>query len=171
MEIAELANSSVAELREHAETLNIPYYATLRKPELVFRIHQGLAPADAVPTIEGVLDIRPEGYGFLRSGQWQYQYGPDDVYVSPAHIRRFSLRKGDTLAGRVRPPAAPSATWPSRRSSASTATARRDWASAPPSTRSVPATRKAASRWSRPAAASPCASWTSSRLSEWDSGA
>lgn len=104
MEIAELANSSVAELREHAETLNIPYYATLRKPELVFRIHQGLAPADAVPTIEGVLDIRPEGYGFLRSGQWQYQYGPDDVYVSPAHIRRFSLRKGDTLAGRVRPP-------------------------------------------------------------------
>ena len=104
MDIAELANSSVAQLHERAEKLNIPYYATLRKPELVFRIHKGEAPAGAVPTIEGVLDIRPEGYGFLRSAHWQYVFGPDDVYVSPGHIRRFSLRTGDTLAGRVRMP-------------------------------------------------------------------
>jgi len=104
MDIAELANRSVAELYEHAEMLKIPHYAALRKPDLVFKIHERMAPQGAPPTIEGVLDILPEGYGFLRSGDWQYLYGPDDVYVSPGHIRRFSLRRGDTLAGRVRPP-------------------------------------------------------------------
>ena len=53
---------------------------------------------------EGVLEILPEGYGFLRSQDWNYLYGPDDIYVSPSQIKRFDLRTGDTVAGQVRPP-------------------------------------------------------------------
>ena len=55
-------------------------------------------------TGEGVLEILPEGYGFLRSQDWNYLYGPDDIYVSPSQIKRFDLRTGDTVAGQVRPP-------------------------------------------------------------------
>jgi len=53
---------------------------------------------------EGVLEILPEGYGFLRSPDWNYLYGPDDIYVSPSQIKRFDLRTGDTIMGQVRPP-------------------------------------------------------------------
>ena len=55
-------------------------------------------------TGEGVLEILPEGYGFLRSQDWNYLYGPDDIYVSPSQIKRFDLRTGDTVSGQVRPP-------------------------------------------------------------------
>ena len=104
MDIAELKRKSVAELHEMAEELNITNYSGLRKQDLIFRIEQSLLDSDTVLRGEGVLEILPEGYGFLRSQDWNYLYGPDDIYVSPSQIKRFDLRTGDTVLGQVRPP-------------------------------------------------------------------
>ncbi|MCH6547446.1 MAG: transcription termination factor Rho [Gemmatimonadetes bacterium] len=104
MDITELKQKSVAELHAMAEELNITNYSGLRKQDLIFRIEQSLLDADTVLRGEGVLEILPEGYGFLRSQDWNYLYGPDDIYVSPSQIKRFDLRTGDTVAGQVRPP-------------------------------------------------------------------
>ncbi|MDQ6887882.1 MAG: transcription termination factor Rho [Gemmatimonadota bacterium] len=104
MDIAELKQKSVAELHSLAEELNISNYSGLRKQDLIFRIEQNLLDSDIVLRGEGVLEILPEGYGFLRSQDWNYLYGPDDIYVSPSQIKRFDLRTGDTVAGQVRPP-------------------------------------------------------------------
>ena len=104
MEIAELKNRTVAELQAYAEALDIPNCIGLRKQELIFRIHEGLAARDETPVAEGVLDILPDGYGFLRSQSRSYLASPDDIYVSPAQIGSFGLRKGDTVAGPVRAP-------------------------------------------------------------------
>jgi len=87
-----------------AEELNITNYSGLRKQDLIFRIEQSLLDSDTVLRGEGVLEILPEGYGFLRSQDWNYLYGPDDIYVSPSQIKRFDLRTGDTVLGQVRPP-------------------------------------------------------------------
>jgi transcription termination factor Rho len=104
VDIAELKRKSVAELHELAEELNISNYSGLRKQDLIFRIEQNLLDSDVVLRGEGVLEILPEGYGFLRSQDWNYLYGPDDIYVSPSQIKRFDLRTGDTILGQVRPP-------------------------------------------------------------------
>ena len=104
MDIAELKQKSVAELQELAAELNITNYSGLRKQDLIFRIEQSLLDKDTVIRGEGVLEILPEGYGFLRSQDWNYLYGPDDIYVSPSQIKRFDLRTGDTVTGQVRPP-------------------------------------------------------------------
>ena len=104
MDIAELKKKSVSELHEMAEELNITNYSGLRKQDLIFKIEQSLLDADTVLRGEGVLEILPEGYGFLRSQDWNYLYGPDDIYVSPSQIKRFDLRTGDTILGQVRPP-------------------------------------------------------------------
>lgn len=104
MDITELKQKSVAELHAMAEDLNITNYSGLRKQDLIFRIEQSLLDTDTVLRGEGVLEILPEGYGFLRSQDWNYLYGPDDIYVSPSQIKRFDLRTGDTVLGQVRPP-------------------------------------------------------------------
>ncbi|MEO5798798.1 MAG: transcription termination factor Rho [Gemmatimonadota bacterium] len=104
MDIAELKQKSVAELHVLAAELNITNYSGLRKQDLIFRIEQSLLDKDTVIRGEGVLEILPEGYGFLRSQDWNYLYGPDDIYVSPSQIKRFDLRTGDTVTGQVRPP-------------------------------------------------------------------
>jgi len=104
VDIAELKRKSVAELHAMAEELNITNYSGLRKQDLIFRIEQNLLDSDTVLRGEGVLEILPEGYGFLRSQDWNYLYGPDDIYVSPSQIKRFDLRTGDTVLGQVRPP-------------------------------------------------------------------
>jgi transcription termination factor Rho len=104
VDIAELKQKSVAELHALAEQLNITNYSGLRKQDLIFRIEQSLLESDTVIRGEGVLEILPEGYGFLRSQDWNYLYGPDDIYVSPSQIKRFDLRTGDTVMGQVRPP-------------------------------------------------------------------
>jgi transcription termination factor Rho len=104
VDIAELKRKSVAELQELAEGLNIANTSGLRKQDLIFRIEQNLLDAETVLRGEGVLEILPEGYGFLRSQDWNYLYGPDDIYVSPSQIKRFDLRTGDTVLGQVRPP-------------------------------------------------------------------
>jgi transcription termination factor Rho len=104
VDIAELKKKSVAELHAMAEQLNITNYSGLRKQDLIFKIEQSLLDSDTVLRGEGVLEILPEGYGFLRSQDWNYLYGPDDIYVSPSQIKRFDLRTGDTILGQVRPP-------------------------------------------------------------------
>ena len=104
MDIADLKKKSVAELHAMAEQLNIQNYSGMRKQDLIFRIEQSLLDTDTVLRGEGVLEILPEGYGFLRSPDWNYLYGPDDIYVSPSQIKRFDLRTGDSVLGQVRPP-------------------------------------------------------------------
>ncbi|HPF63098.1 MAG: transcription termination factor Rho [Gemmatimonadetes bacterium] len=104
MDIAELKQRTVAQLQELATELNITNYSGLRKQDLIFRIEQVLLEKETVIRGEGVLEILPEGYGFLRSQDWNYLYGPDDIYVSPSQIKRFDLRTGDTVTGQVRPP-------------------------------------------------------------------
>src|SRR5204863_5310404 len=71
---------------------------------LTFRIEQSLPDKHTVIRGDGLLEILPEGYGFLRSQDWNYLYGPDDIYVPPSQIKRFDLRTGDTVMGQVRPP-------------------------------------------------------------------
>ncbi len=104
LDITEIKSKSINELHEMAEELSIQSYAGLRKQDLIFKIEQGLLDSETVLRAEGVLEILPEGYGFLRSPDWNYLYGPDDIYVSPSQIKRFDLRTGDTVMGQVRPP-------------------------------------------------------------------
>ena len=104
MDIAELKSKSIGELHEMAEELDIHNFSGLRKQDLIFRIEQNLLDSEVVLRGEGVLEILPEGYGFLRSQDWNYLYGPDDIYVSPSQIKRFDMRTGDTILGQVRPP-------------------------------------------------------------------
>ena len=104
VQIADLKRKSVAELHSLADDLRITDFSGLRKQDLIFRIEQNLLDAQTVLRAEGVLEILPEGYGFLRSQDWNYLAGPDDIYVSPSQIKRFELRTGDTITGQVRPP-------------------------------------------------------------------
>ncbi|MDX1495340.1 MAG: transcription termination factor Rho [Longimicrobiales bacterium] len=104
MDIAELKTKNIGELYDMAEELNLDQYSGLRKQDLLVKIESELLERGEALTAEGVLEILPEGYGFLRSQEWNYVYSPDDIYVSPSQIKRFNLRTGDTLAGEVRPP-------------------------------------------------------------------
>jgi transcription termination factor Rho len=104
VDIAQLRNKSLGDLHDMAEELTISNYSGLRKQDLIFRIEQSLLDNEVVLRGEGVLEILAEGYGFLRSQDWNYLYGPDDIYVSPSQIKRFDLRTGDTVLGQVRPP-------------------------------------------------------------------
>ncbi len=104
MDIAQLKTKTVGELHEMAESLGVPDYSGLPRLDLIFRIQRNLLASDVDLSATGVLEILPEGYGFLRSPEWNYLPGPDDVYVGPAPIKRFNLRTGDTLVGLVRPP-------------------------------------------------------------------
>ncbi len=104
MDIAELKRKSVDELHDLAEEFKLSNYSSLRKQDLVFQIERALLEADVDLRAHGVLEILAEGYGFLRSQEWSYLHGPDDIYVSPSQIKRFDLRTGDSIRGRVRPP-------------------------------------------------------------------
>ena len=104
MDIAELQSKNVGELHDLAEELKLSQYHALRKQDLVLKIEHALLERGDSLTSEGVLEILPEGYGFLRSQVWSYVSSPDDVYVSPAQIKALNLRTGDTLVGEVRPP-------------------------------------------------------------------
>jgi transcription termination factor Rho len=102
--IAELKRKSVLQLQETADGLGIDDAGNLRKQELIFRIEQKLLGDSVSLEAEGVIELLPEGYGFLRSQDWNYLPSPDDIYVSPSQIKRFGLRTGDTVVGQVRPP-------------------------------------------------------------------
>jgi transcription termination factor Rho len=104
MDIVELKSKTVPELLDLADDLGIPGVGGLRKQELIFKILEAKTEKDGFIFAEGVLETLPEGYGFLRSPDYNYLPGPDDIYVSPSQIKRFDLRKGDTLSGQVRPP-------------------------------------------------------------------
>jgi transcription termination factor Rho len=102
--IAELKRKSMPELHDMADTLAVDAHGALGRQDLIFRIEQRLLDQAETLVGEGVLEVLPEGYGFLRSQDWNYLYSPDDIYVSPSQIKRFDLRTGDTVAGQVRPP-------------------------------------------------------------------
>jgi transcription termination factor Rho len=104
MDITELKSKTIAELLKHAEELEIPGVSGLRKSELIFKILEAKTEKDGLIFGEGVLEILDEGYGFLRSADYNYLPGPDDIYVSPSQIKRFDLRTGDIISGQVRPP-------------------------------------------------------------------
>ncbi len=105
MENADLKTKTIAELTQVAEALDIPGISGLRKQELIYKIMEATtAKEEGMIFAEGVLEILSEGYGFLRSPNYNYLPGPDDIYVSPSQIKRFDLRTGDTISGQVRPP-------------------------------------------------------------------
>jgi transcription termination factor Rho len=103
-DIAELKKRKINELYEIAKTLNINGYSDLRKQELIYKILEHGTPNDGIAFSKGILDVLPDGYGFLRSADYNYLSSPDDVYVSPSQIKKFALRTGDTVSGQVRPP-------------------------------------------------------------------
>ncbi len=104
MEVAELKTKTIADLLKMSEDLDIPGVSGLRKQELIYKIMEAGSASDSTILAEGVLEILDEGYGFLRSPDYNYLPGQDDIYVSPSQIKRFDLRTGDIIAGQVRPP-------------------------------------------------------------------
>src|SRR4030088_111243 len=104
MTIAELKEKNITELTKIARTLDLPGASGLRKQDLIFKILQAQSEKEGHIFAEGVLEILPDGYGFLRSPDYNYLPGPDDIYVSPSQIRKFDLKTGDTISGNVRSP-------------------------------------------------------------------
>lgn len=104
MNLAELKRTSIGDLTKIAEDLKIEGATGKRKQDLIFDILEAQADTDGQIFASGVLEILPDGFGFLRSPDSNYLPGPDDIYVSPAQIRRFGLRTGDTVDGQIRPP-------------------------------------------------------------------
>ncbi|MFP3867567.1 MAG: transcription termination factor Rho [Desulfobacteraceae bacterium] len=104
MNLAALKNKKIAELASLAREFHVEGAAAMRKQELIFAILQAQTEKNGYIYGEGVLEILPDGFGFLRSPGYNYLPGPDDIYVSPSQIRRFNLCTGDTVSGQVRPP-------------------------------------------------------------------
>ena len=104
MTIGELKEKNITELTRIARSLEIPGTSGLRKQDLIFKILQAQSEKEGHIFAEGVLEILPDGYGFLRSPDYNYLPGPDDIYVSPSQIRKFDLKTGDSISGNVRPP-------------------------------------------------------------------
>jgi transcription termination factor Rho len=104
MHLNELKAKKVAELLKMSNELKIEDAANMRKQELIFALLQAHTEKNGAIFGEGVLETLPDGFGFLRSPDYNYLPGPDDIYVSPSQIRRFGLRTGDIVAGQIRPP-------------------------------------------------------------------
>jgi len=104
LDLAALKELPVASLIGIAKSLDVASAATMKKQELVFQILRAQAEREGLIFSEGVLEILPDGFGFLRAPEYCYLPGPDDIYVSPSQIRKFGLRTGDTISGQIRPP-------------------------------------------------------------------
>ncbi|MBI2369162.1 MAG: transcription termination factor Rho [Deltaproteobacteria bacterium] len=104
MNLKELKEKGIKELLQLAKDLQVDGASGMRKQELIFALLQAQTEKNGLIFGEGVLEILPDGFGFLRSPDYNYLPGPDDIYVSPSQIRRFNLRTGDTVAGQIRPP-------------------------------------------------------------------
>jgi len=111
LDLAELKSKRIAELTEIARNLNVPGYTEYRKQELIFKILEAQTQLqrqegkdNGINFSEGVLEVLSDGYGFLRSSDYNYLPSPDDIYVSPSQIKKFGLRTGDTVSGQVRSP-------------------------------------------------------------------
>ncbi len=104
MKLQELKNKTPTDLLAFAESLEVENASTMRKQELMFAILKMLATQDTEIIGEGVVEVLQDGFGFLRSANANYLPGPDDIYISPSQIRRFSLKTGDTVEGPIRGP-------------------------------------------------------------------
>ncbi|MDB2620146.1 transcription termination factor Rho, partial [Litoricolaceae bacterium] len=104
MNLTELKKKSMPQLLEIAESMDLENLARSRKQDVIFSILKAHAKSGEDIYGDGVLEILSDGFGFLRSADASYLAGPDDIYVSPSQIRRFNLRKGDSIAGKIRPP-------------------------------------------------------------------
>jgi len=104
MNLTELKNTPVSELVKLGESMGLENLARLRKQDIIFSILKAHAKSGEDIFGNGVLEILQDGFGFLRSADCSYLAGPDDIYVSPSQIRRFNLRTGDTVGGKIRPP-------------------------------------------------------------------
>ncbi|MBI3814714.1 MAG: transcription termination factor Rho [Nitrospinae bacterium] len=104
MNIAELKDKTISELNAIARNLGVQGGSGLRKQELIFKVIEAQTQKNGLIFGEGVLEILPDGFGFLRAPSYNYLPGPDDIYVSPSQIRKFDMRTGDTISGQVRPP-------------------------------------------------------------------
>jgi len=102
--LTDLQKLTVAELHDIAKKDNIKEYTALKKQDLIFRILKERIRQNGLMYGEGVLEVLPDGYGFLRNPDYNYLSSPDDIYVSPSQIRRFGLRTGNTVSGQIRPP-------------------------------------------------------------------
>ena len=104
MNIKDLKKLKINDLYKIAKELNVEGASGMRKQELIFAILQAQTEKNGLIFGEGVLEILPDGFGFLRAPDYNYLPGPDDIYISPSQIRRFNLRTGDTVSGQIRPP-------------------------------------------------------------------
>src|SRR5436309_12755648 len=95
---------SVSALTKIAKQLDVPGATGMRKQELIFEILKARAEKSGLIFSEGVLEVLPDGFGFLRAPDYNYLPGPDDIYVSPSQNRKFDLQTGDTVSGQIRPP-------------------------------------------------------------------
>jgi len=104
MNLKELKEKKISELAALAREFNIEGAAGMRRQDLIFTLLQAQTDKNGMISSEGVLEILPDGFGFLRAPDYNYLPGPDDIYVSPSQIRRFNLKTGDTVSGQIRPP-------------------------------------------------------------------
>ena len=104
LDVTALSKLTITELTKMAENLHIEGFSGLRKQELIGKILEAQSKDKGSISGSGVLEILPDGFGFLRSPDYNYISGPDDIYISPSQIKKFGLRKGDTVSGFVRPP-------------------------------------------------------------------
>jgi transcription termination factor Rho len=104
MNLVELKSKNIRELLTIGKAYKVEGASSMRKQELIFALLQAHAEKSGLIYGEGVLEILPDGFGFLRTQNYNYLPGPDDIYVSPSQIRRFNLRTGDTISGQIRPP-------------------------------------------------------------------
>jgi transcription termination factor Rho len=104
LNITELKDKSIQQLTQIAKDLNVPGATGMRKQELIFQILKAQTEQSGFIFSEGVLEVLPDGFGFLRAPDYNYLPGPDDIYVSPSQIRKFDLQTGDTVSGQIRPP-------------------------------------------------------------------
>ncbi len=104
MDINQLQGLKIKELAILAKEIEVPGYSGLKKQDLIIKILETRAKKDGILLSQGVLEVMPEGYGFLRSQSYNYLPGPDDIYISPSQIKRFGLRTGHQVSGQIRPP-------------------------------------------------------------------
>src|SRR3972149_6378371 len=104
MHITELQKMTIKELQETAKREGIREYTGLKKQDLIFKILKERVNQNGLMYGEGVVEVLPEGFGFLRSPDYNYLPCPDDIYISPSQIRRFGLKAGNILSGQIRPP-------------------------------------------------------------------
>ena len=104
LNITDLKDMSIQKLTQIAKDMTVAGATGMRKQELIFQILKAQTEQSGFIFSEGVLEVLPDGFGFLRAPDYNYLPGPDDIYVSPSQIRKFDLQTGDTVSGQIRPP-------------------------------------------------------------------